>query len=155
MNGLVAAGTTAGAATTGAMAFSIRWALAQKRILPTVRLVMMLTVGICASVAFGTWVVQGFALLREFGGDNLTEGTAGLIVAIPAVAVLISGIFTLHSLHPKNKPQVRDEWAAFILPLAFVVGIGGALGAVGNSLIDGGSDMAVNIAVRMVGGTSR
>ncbi|MFI0406533.1 hypothetical protein [Actinomadura sp. 3N508] len=155
MSGLVAVGTTAGTATAGAMAYSIRWALTQKRILPTVRLVMMLAVGACASVAFGTWIVQGFALLRRFGSDNLSEGTAGLIIAIPAVAVLITGIFTVHSLHPKNKPQPRDEWAAFILPLAFVVGIGGALGAVGDSLVDGTSDMAVNTAAYLVGGTGR
>lgn len=155
MNGLVAAGTTTGAATAGAMAFAVRWALAEKRILPTVRMVMMLLVGACAAVAFGSWVVMAFGLLRRFGSDNLSDGTAGLIVAIPAVTVLISGIFVLHSLHPRNKPQVRDEWAAFILPLAFVVGIGGALGAVGDSLIDGTSDMAVNMAVYLVGGMGR
>lgn len=155
MNGLVAAGTTAGTATAGAMAFAIRWALAEKRILPTVRLVMMLLFGACMAVSFGTWVVMAFGLLRRFGAANLSGGTAGLILAIPAVTVLITGIFVAHSLHPKNRPAVRDEWAAFILPLAFVVGIGGALGAVGDSLIKGTSDMAVNTAMYLVGGTGR
>ncbi|WP_242890878.1 hypothetical protein [Actinomadura litoris] len=154
MNGIVAVETTTATATAGALAFAIRWALAEKSILPTVRLLMMLTVGVCASVAFGAWVVRGFALLHD-AGEDLPGGIAGLIVAIPAMAVLISGIFTLHSLHPRNRPQMRDEWAAFILPLAFVVGVGGALGAVGDALIDGGSDMAVNMAVNLVGRESR
>ncbi|WP_141575758.1 hypothetical protein [Actinomadura sp. WMMA1423] len=155
MNGIVAAGTTAGAATAAVMAYAIRWALAEKRILPTVRMLMMLLAGACAAVAFGTWVVMAFGLLRRFGSDNLSDGTAAIIVAFPAVAVLISGIFVAHSLHPKNKPATRDEWAAFILPLAFVMGIGGALGAVGDSLTHGASDMAVNMAAYLVGGAGR
>ncbi|MGI5201588.1 hypothetical protein ACQEU6_08410 [Spirillospora sp. CA-108201] len=137
------------------MAYAIRWALAEKRILPTVRMLMMLMTGSCTAVAFGTWVVMAFGLLRRFGSDNLSLGTAAIIVALPAVAVLISGIFVLHSLHPKNKPAPRDEWAAFVLPLAFVVGFGGALGAVGDSLTHGASDMAVNMAASLVGRTGR
>lgn len=153
MNGLIVAGVTTAAATTAALAYAICWALKKKKLLPTVRMMLMFIVGCCASVAFGIWVVKGFALLKNFG-SQVDPAVAGLIIAIPGVATLICAIFFVHSLHPKHKPEPRDETAALILPLALILGVGGTVGAVGDGLRTGTSDFAVQAAAMLVGGAS-
>jgi len=155
MNGLLVAGITASATVGAVVCYALWWALNKKRLMPTFRLLLMLGCGSCVTVAFGVWIVKLLAALRSFGTGNTNEVVAALIVLVFAAVAIISAVFVLHAMHPKHKPDPGDERAAFILPIALVVGVGGALGAVGDSIVQGTSDATVNLSTMLVGGNGK
>lgn len=126
--------------------FAIRQALKSIDCAPTTRMVLLFACGCCLASSLGAWIVEAFAWFRVLGTSAVPRQVAGLIIAVPAIVVAVTGIFFVHHLKKKKTPKPRDEWSAFILPLAFVVGVGGAIGAVGDSIAKGTSDTAVNLA---------
>ena len=154
MNGLLVAGITATATIAAVLAWAIRWALDKKGLLPTTQMLLNFTIGCCIVVAFGVWIVKGLSLLRGFGTGEVSAVLAALIVLIPVAAAAICGIFFVYCLHPKHKPDSRDQTAALVLPIALML-ISGALGAVGDSLSKGTSEIAVNVTTKLVGGNGK
>lgn len=154
MNGLLVAGITASATIAAVLCWAIRWALDKKNLMPTVRLLLNLAVGSCIVVAFGAWIVQLAAWLRNFGTGDVSAIAAFIVIAVPAVLSAICLIFVLHSLHPKRTPGPEDEKAALILPIALML-VAGMLGAVGDGLSKGTSDIAVNLTAMLVGGNGK
>lgn len=151
-NGLVVAGVTGAAGIAGTLAYAIRWALKQKNVMPTTRVVLMFIAGCCVSVAFGVWIVKMFAAMSGMWQNSVSPSIAWFVLAIPGAIALISLIFFGWALHKSHRPEPRDEWAGFILPVVLVLGIGGALGAVGDSIRVGTKDAAVAVTTALVGG---
>jgi hypothetical protein len=154
MNGWYVAGATAAYASAGLVAWGLHWALKQKRLAPTVRVLLSFAISCCISAAFGVWIVKGFAWASTMWEGSVSKELAGLIIAVPGTAVVVSTIFFLWALKPKNRPEPRDEIAAFVLPLALVLGLGGALVTVGDTIRVGTANATVSAATALVGGTS-
>lgn len=152
MNGLIVASVTAAAAATGALAYALRWAFNKKNIFATTQMILMFIVGSCIVVAFSVWIVKIAAALRTFGTNNLPVEIAALVIIIPGIAAVICTVFVAHSLQTKVTPGSMDQKAALALPIALML-VGGALGAVGDSISKGTSDAAVKVATAMVGGS--
>jgi hypothetical protein len=154
MNGWYVAGATAAYASAGLTAWALRWALAQKRLMPTVRVLLMFVLGCCISAAFAVWIVRLFSWASSMWEGSVSREVAGLIIAVPGAVVVISAVFTVWALKPKNRPEPRDEIAALVLPIALLLGVTGALGAVGDTIRVGTANAAVTAATALVGGTT-
>lgn len=110
------------------IAFMLRWALKELRKLPTVRMLLMLIAGIGLSFALGSMILGVYGWIASTSGSALPGPVAGAIVALPIGGALITLVFFLVHLHPKERPDERTEKFALALPVLLLF-IGGTLGA--------------------------